>query len=153
MPSTTCAQAFKEGLEAAARAAVAAAAPALQVTYDWGEPDTWSDDCVLFMGLESTLVPGAMGSQRSRTEEISCEVHVITRRTTQREADLAAYMLVGWIERHIRMVDPTLGGVALDFGTWLTGHEADGFTPPDDYAGGRGCEVIATFTARVRISN
>lgn len=153
MTSTTCAQSFKDGLETAARAAISVAAPTLQVTFDWGEPDTWSDDVVLFMAVESTIVPGAMGTHRARTEEISCQVHIITRRTTQREADAAAYMLLGWIEHHIRMVDPTLGGVALDYGTWLVGHEADGFTPPEDMLGGRGCEVIATFTARVRISN
>ncbi len=154
MPTTTtCAQAFKDGLETAARAAITAAAPQLRVTYEWGEPDTWADDSVLFMRVSSELVPGAMGAQRSRTEEISCEVHIMCTRSTQREADTAAYFLLGAVEHHIRMTDPYLGGIAPDLGCWLTGHEADGYTPADDYSAGRGCEFIATFTARVRIAN
>jgi hypothetical protein len=154
MPATTtCVAAFKAGLESAATTAITAALPAVRVTYDYGEPDTWSDDTVLFMRTRSEIVPGAMGSQRNRTETVSCEVHFITRRTTQREADLAAFTMLGAVEHHIRMTDLTLGGIAPDLGCWLVDHEADGATADDDFMTGRVCEVIATFQARVRIQN
>jgi hypothetical protein len=147
----TAAQLVKRGLDTAARAAIAAADPGAVVTFDFGEPDTWSDDTVLTMRVTSTQLPGPISPRRVRDETVEVELHIVTRRTTQLEADDRAYALLGWIAHHVRMVDPTLGGVAL--WCFMTGHDADGFTPDQDRLGGRGTEIIATFTARCRISD
>ena len=68
-------------------------------------------------------------------------------------ADAAAYGWLRLVERQCRMIDPTLGGVCQLTGCVLTSSDSQGYTDPTKAALGRGCEIIATFTASdVRIS-
>lgn len=140
--------AFKAGLEVAARAGIATADPGAVVTYDWGIPDVWTDDCVLFQRSTSRQVERRRLDGRDSV--LTCDVLVLARRTDQRAADLRAADLLAFIEHHVAHVDPTLGGAVL----WcsVTSHQSTGITPGPDMPDGRGTEITATFTAQARIS-
>lgn len=141
--------AFKQALETAARAAIETADPGGVVLYSWGVPDVWPDDVVLFLAVTSTQAPGSASQQKNRDLMLTCEVRVASRRTDQQAAEQRATDLLGWVEHHVRHLDPTLGGAVL--GCALTSHHFTGVTPSADMPDGRGCELVATFTARARI--
>jgi hypothetical protein len=139
---------LKVQLESAARLVLA---DYTGVTYSWGEPDSWSDDILMFMRTTSLQEPATMGgTQRTRTETLTCDVHFMVFRHGQREAEERAYLMLGLLERYCRVTDTHLGGLAQ--WCFLTEHEAEGFALDDSPMGRRGVEIRATFTAQVRIT-
>lgn len=146
MPTSTVTYDFKTALLAAAQAAINDPV----VTYSWGEPDVWTDDVVLLGRSASRQSPATLGTNRSREETLSCELHVLVSRFSQVEAETRAYAMLGLIERSCRMVDSTLGGIVRQ--CFMESHEAEGYQLDDDRTGRHGVEIIATFVAHVRVS-
>lgn len=104
--------------------------------------------------VESQLEFATMGPQRSRDEALTVEVLIsVFRPGGQEQEQIAsdrAYALLGAIERHLRMVDPTVGGLVRR--CLLASHQMDS-DPFDDGTGmGRVVEVLATFAAQARIT-
>lgn len=149
MSTATAGYALKAALASAIPTAIAALDLGGNVLIDWGYPEpTWPDDMVL-LGALSTQQEWRT-SNRSREETLDLELHVLSWRATQQEADTRAYALLAAIERYLRITDPTLGGVVRE--CVLTATDADGYTRTADRITGRGTEIIATFTAKARIS-
>jgi hypothetical protein len=141
---------LKVKLEAAARIAHLAAADPRSITYSWGEPDSWSDDIVMFMRTTSVQEPATYGTPRTRNETLTCDIHFMVFRTAQRDAEDRAYELLALLERYVRVTDTHLDSSVL--WCFMTEHEAEGFALNDSPSGRRGIEIRATFTAYVRIS-
>jgi len=152
--TATVVLALKQAVETVARAAITTADPNGNVLVDWGYPVlAWPNDMILIMRAQTTQSVATMSTNRTRRETIDLDIHFLSWRTTQREADTAAYGWLRLVERQMRMIDPTLGGVCVNTGCVLTATDSTGYTNPKDTAAGRGCEIRATFTASdVRIS-
>lgn len=148
--TATVAGALRSALPAVIAAAIDD--PAVQVGLGMPWPQT-AQDLIAVGGVESQLEPGPMGPQRSRDETLTVEVLIsVFRPGGQDQEQVAsdrAYELLGAIERHLRMVDPTVGGLVR--ACLLTGHRMES-DPFDDGTGmGRVVEVLATFAAQARI--
>lgn len=152
--SVTAAWTFKKALVAAAEQALAGVERAEDVLVCSGTPTTYSPpDLVAFGRFAASQDPATLGPARSREETLTCEV-TISCLVAGREDDEAATQeralhLLGVLERHIRMVDTTLGGVVRH--CFLTNIESEGATPPEYTAQGRAVDVVATFTAQNRV--
>jgi hypothetical protein len=127
------------------------AAP-IQVSY--GHPGLDQADDIVSLGrTSSTQEPATFGPTRSREETVTCEVTFSSYRGGGREMEQfveeQAFALLGQLENYVRSTDITLGGVCR----WciLSSTECEGETSPDVLASGRLVEVVATFTAHVRL--
>lgn len=151
MSTATVVLPVKNAMETAIRTAIAAADPNGRVLVDWGYPTQKAPpDMILIMRATSPQTYATMGTNRSREETITLEVHFLSWRSDQRQADTAAWQWAAIVEDYCRMTDPYLGGTVRE--CLVTNYDSDGYTKPGDNAAGRGCEIIATFTARNRIS-
>ena len=139
---------IKQGLDAAIVTAIASLNTDGRVVIDWGYPKANADDMVLIMGARSQQE--WRRTNRTRNEVATVEVHFLTRRSTQQEADARAYAFLELVERQCRVTDPTLGGAVEE--CVLTATECNGYTDVDNRAAGRFCELIATFTTRSAIT-
>lgn len=145
---------YKVAMEAAVRTAIAGADPGGRVLVEWGYPEPGSaDDMILIMNLDGDQDIANLGTQRQREETMNLKVHFCSWRSDQRQADAAAWALLKLVTNQVRSItgDSTLGGVVRQ--CFLTGYSSQGFTYPDNTIRGRGCEVIANFTAMARITS
>jgi hypothetical protein len=148
---------FKTAMVAAAAAATAGLAdPAHQLLVCYGHPGTQLPDDIVSVGrVTSAQEPEALGTNRSRWNVLTAEVTVSVFRAGGPEQEQIAgdraYQLLVAIEERLRVTDTSLGGLVL--WCFCTGHESNGSTDPDLLAKGRVIDVIATFTARARITS
>lgn len=110
------------------------------------------NDVVAFLEVNTRQDPASLGN-RSRNEYVDVQVVISVTRAGE-DDDLVvseiAYGYLRTLERHIRVTDPNLGGLALSCA--LTSTESFGYTQATQLAQGRLCEIEATFTAHVRIT-
>lgn len=66
-------------------------------------------------------------------------------------AEARAHTLISAVEEYVRVTDTTLAG--LVWWCFCTSLDSSGSTDPQTIAKGRTIEVLATFTARARITN
>lgn len=111
-------------------------------------------EVVAFLEVNTRQTTATMSSNRgSRNEEIDVQVVISVARAgadDDLEVSDTAYGHLRLLERHIRMTDPNLGGLALSCA--LTSTESFGYTQANQLAQARLCEIEATFTATVRIT-
>lgn len=134
----------------------AVADPTVQVTLGFPWPQTAQD--IIGVGeVTSAIDYGPMGTQRARDEDVTVQVLVSVFRPGGQEVEQVAsdraYALLDAIEHHLRMTDPTLGGLLNRKPLLLTGHSMDSAPFADDTAQGRTVEILATFTGSARIRN
>jgi len=146
---------FKNAFEANIRLAIASADPNGNVLLDWGYPEPeYADDFILLMKLDGSQAIATLGTVRSREETMMLDVHFCSWRSDQRQADAAAWswlqLVARWVRGGLAYGDTTLGGVVRQ--CFLTSYSAQGFTYTPDRSKGRGCEIIATFTANARVT-
>ena len=146
MPTSSARYAWQVALLAAAQTAI----NDTSVLYCWGEPDHWPDDVVSMGQSTSHQAPATMGTNRSREEILTCELHVISSRTDQQVAADRADQMTRLIEYQCRMVDSTVGGTVRE--CFLSGDISDGGLLKNDPSGRRVHEIIATFQAKVSVS-
>ncbi len=124
----------------------------VQVTLGVPWPQT-AQDLIGVGRVESQFESATMGPQRSRDETITVEVLISVFRPGGQEQEQItserAYELLGAIERHLRVVDPTVGGLVRS--CLLSSHQMDSNPFDDGTAMGRVVEVLATFTAQARV--
>lgn len=155
--------AYKRALVTAARTAITD--PAVLVCY--GHPGTDIPDDVLSVGRVTVeQEPGPISAtNRARDITLTAYVTASVYRGGGPEAEQAAgdraYELVTLLEEYVRVTDTTLHAAAgladgepgLVWWCFCTGHDSDGATDPALLAKGRVIEVLASFTARARITN
>lgn len=150
MPSATLAYDYLTAMKAAVLAATAGVDPSLNVLVDFGYPPNHAPDMVLILELDAEQRSATLGTNRTREEVIDLQVHFCSWRSSQDQANAAAYALLKLVERYCRMTDPTLGGVMRE--VVVTKISSRGYTLDQDQRRGRGCEAIATFTGKQRVS-
>lgn len=110
------------------------------------------DRSIEIQGVETDQSAGPFGSTRGREESLTIDVLIGISEGGGEEIDdvivAEAYEALGKLERHLRMVDTTLGGVVRE--CMLTSTTQVGATE-DQIAQGRFVEITATFTAKNRI--
>lgn len=126
----------------------------LAISYGWPQNDRDRPDAMAFMEIRTQQEPATLGTNRSRDEYIWVTVLVESFRAGEANDDqvptAVAIDYVRRLERHIRMSDPTLGGLAH----WcmLDQLQSAAATDPDFVAAGRLVVVDCEFKARVRIT-
>ncbi len=152
MPNRTVAGTLRQAFLAAITAAVTD--PAVQIVTGRPWPEL-ADDIISVGKVRSHQEPKTFGSGRGFEETLTVEVLVsVFRRGGQEVENTAharAFELLGLIEHKMRLEDTTVGGTVL--WCWLTDsdHDSEPFT--SDTTDGRVTEILATFTAMVRITN
>ena len=155
MSTVESAQQVKAGIGAAVEAALVGLPDGGVVSVFWGEPPpSYPREFICIMGVQADLDVATMGPVRTRDEDVRVAVNFLASRqgsNAQQDSSARAYALASAVERQVRTVDPTLGGVCLwCFATRL---DESGGTPAADRASGRYTEVVVEFTARVRLIN
>lgn len=155
LTQATLGLAFKKAFYEAVKTLMAEGYDTEHVYVVFGQPATYNpDDIVSFGRLSVGQAAATLSTNRSREETLSLEVTVSCFLGGDEEAEIAtaerAYELLRRIERHVRMTDTTLGGIVRE--CVLTSHESEGATPEDLIDQGRVTEVVATFTAKARIT-
>lgn len=155
LTQATLGLAFKRAFYEAAKTLMAEGYDTEHVYVVFGQPATYNpDDIVSFGRLSVGQQAATLSTNRSREETLTLEVTVSCFLGGDEEAEIAtaerAYELLRRIERHVRMTDTTLGGIVRECA--LTSHESEGATPEDLIDQGRVTEVVATFTAKARIT-
>ncbi|MFE4469551.1 hypothetical protein ACFRFH_12120 [Leifsonia sp. NPDC056824] len=126
--------------------------PHVLVTF--GHPGNASnDDLICWLGIRTQQVEGPVGPLRARDETVEIDVFIssVVVGDDDQAASDRAYFLLGQIENYTRTTDTTLGGKCL--WCFLTATSSKGATEPANLPSGRQIDIIATFTARVRITN
>lgn len=145
----------KGGIAAAVAAVLAADSAGDQVAVYWGEPPpTYAREFICLMGVQVDIDAATMGTTRTRDETVRAQVNVVVNRqggSAQKESADRAYDLLAALELYVRDTNPGLG-VAGCWSCFVTRIEETGGTPPSDRATGSYTEIIAEFTARVRIT-
>lgn len=154
MSISTVAHQFKGAVFDAAATLWGTTFPAMLVSY--GQPSTTvPDDVFMVLGVESELVPGAIGPQRQREETLTLETQFWIFRPgsegAEREANDFLYARLGELEQHLRVTDTTLGGIVRD--CTLVRHRSDSTEAERAALGGTGrlAVAVAEFEAHVRI--
>lgn len=153
-PVSTAAHTFKNAFYQAAKTTFANDA---QVLVSFGHPGMQqNDDMIIFLDVSSQQEPGTLSrTNRGREETLTLHVFVSSYRAGELENDLVptarVYELLGQLENYARTTDTELGGAVRE--CFLTDHNSSGSTDPQVLASGRMVDCIATFTARVRITN
>lgn len=155
LTQATLGLAFKKTFYAAVKDLMANDYDTEHVYVVFGQPSTYQpEDIISFGRLSVGQAAATMSTNRSREETITVEVTVSCFLGGDEDAEIAtaerAYELLRRIERHVRMTDTTLGGVVRE--CVLTSHESEGATPEELTEQGSVTEVIATFTAKARIT-
>ncbi len=113
------------------------------------------DDLIVFTELETGQVPGPLGTNRARDEDIDVTVEISSFRAGFAEDDLVPAAAVTdylrRLEQYVRVTDTTLGGRCQR--CFVTRTVSGGIADPAVLAQGRLILLEATFTARVRITN
>jgi hypothetical protein len=126
----------------------------LWVSYGWPVNGRDRPDAMSFMEIRTQQEPANLGTNRSRDEDIWVSVLVEAFRAGEDEDDqvptAAVFDYVGRLERHIRMNDPTLGGLA--HWCFLDQVQTAGATDPNFVAQGRLVVADVDFKARVRVT-
>lgn len=126
----------------------------LWVSYGWPVGGRDRDDLMAFMEVRTQQESATLSTNRSRDEDIWVTVLVQSFRAGEEDDDqvptAAGIDYVRRLERHIRMTDPTLGGLAH----WcmLDQLQSAAATDPDFVAQGRLVVIDCEFKARVRIT-
>lgn len=150
MATATLAHDYMTAMASAIRTAITSADPSGRVLVDYGYPDQRANDAILIIELDAEQAYATLGTNRTREEVIALQIHFCSWRSDQAQANDAAYDLLKLVERHCRMTDPTLGGVMRE--VVVTRIQSRGYTYEGDLTKGRGCEAVATFTGRQRVS-
>lgn len=155
LTQATLGLAFKKAFYQAIKDLMAEGYDTEHVYVVFGQPATYQpEDIISFGRLSVGQAAATMSTNRSREETITVEVTVSCFLGGDEDAEIAtaerAYELLRRIERHVRMTDTTLGGVVRE--CFLTSHESEGATPEELTEQGRVTEVVATFTAKARIT-
>jgi len=155
LTQATLGLAFKKAFYEAVKTFMAEDYETEHVYVVFGQPATYNpEDIVSFGRLSAGQAAATLSTNRSREETLTLEVTVSCFLGGDEEAEIAtadrAYELLRRIERHVRMTDTTVGGTVRE--CVLTSHESEGATPEDLIEQGRVTEVVATFTAKARIS-
>lgn len=154
MSTVTQAHAFKAAFVSAVQGLYAADDTVL-VTF--GHPGAQVHnylDAVSFADIESEQEARSLAAAtRPRRETLTLTVFISSWRpgTAEQEvvASAAAYALLGAIERHARITDPTIGGTVCH--CFLASHKSTGETSPAALQDGRTIEIRATFVAVANI--
>lgn len=145
---------IKAGIAAAVTSVLTADSTGGEVGLIWGEPGPTSPrEFVCIMGAQVDTDAATMGTNRTRDENIRQQINIVVNgqgKTAQQATAVRAYALMAAIEKKIRtdLIDVT--GCLWCF---LTRIDESGGTDAADRAAGRYTEIIAEFTARVRITN
>lgn len=129
--------------------------PLVLVTF--GHPGTKSNsDLICWLGLRTQQAEGPFSTtNRAREETVEIDVLVSSFRAGEADDDKVpsdrAYWLLGQIEDYVRTTDTTLGQLVRY--CFLTATSSKGATEPALIANGRTVDILATFTAHVRITN
>lgn len=111
-------------------------------------------DFVAFMEVRTEQLDATMTPQRTKDEDVIVTVIFSCARAGEDEDDLApsvaAYDLLRTLERHLRMVDTTLGGACR--WTRLDNTQSGGATDKQLLQQGRLIQIEAEFRSRVRIT-
>lgn len=155
LTQATLGLAFKKAFYLAVKELMADGYDTEHVYVVFGQPATYQpEDIVSFGRLSVGQAAATLSTNRSREETITVEVTVSCFLGGDEDAEIAtaerAYELLRRIEHHVRMTDTTLGGVVRE--CVLTSHESEGATPEELTEQGRVTEVVATFTAKARIT-
>lgn len=127
------------------------------VLVSFGHPGPQSSgDMICWLGLRTQQLEGPFStSNRGRDETVEVDVFVSSFMAGESDNDKPAsdraYWLLGQIENAVRTGDPTLNQNCL--WCFLTATSSKGATEPSTLANGRSVDILATFTARVRITN
>ncbi|ASN39000.1 hypothetical protein CGQ24_08215 [Arthrobacter sp. 7749] len=156
MSTFTAALAVKRALYEVTRDLMLASPETEHVMVCPGAPGTFSpEDIIAFQRISVSQAPATLSSRRSREETITVEATISCFIGGDESGELPsqerAFDLLGMIERQVRVVDTTLGGVVRQ--CFLTSVETEGATPPEYQAQGRAVDVTAIFTAQNRVSD
>lgn len=152
MPNRTVAGALRTAFYTSIVAAVND--PAVQIVT--GQPwPQYGNDIISVGKVKSHQEPKSLGTGRTFEETLTVEVLISSYRNGGQEvenvAHARAFELLGMIEHKMRMEDTAVGGTVL--WCWLTDTDTDSEPFPTETAEGRVTEILATFTAMVRITN
>lgn len=141
-------------LKVAFHAAAQSLFPSAQVVL--GNPGTYqSDDVIEFGTVSSQQEPRGMSTNRSREETLEQEVIVSVFRGGGIDAELsvftAAYDYLNGLAEHVRVTDTAVGGTVRE--CFLTSHQYASGSSDQSMAQGRIGVIVATFTARARITS
>jgi hypothetical protein len=155
LTQATLALAFKKAFYQAVKTLMADGYDTEHVYVVFGQPATYvPEDIVSFGRLSSGQASATMSTNRSREETLTLDVTVSCFMGGDEEAEISTaercYELLRRIEHQVRTTDTTVGGTVRE--CFLTSHESEGATPEDLIEEGRVTEVVATFTARARIT-
>ncbi len=153
MPVSTQAHAFKKAFY---DAAVALFENVTSTHVAFGHPGTEEvDDIVVFRGLRSIQEPGPMSTNRAREETLQLDIFIsVARGGGPEQEEICSdrgYEILGDLENYVRSTDPTVGGTVRE--CHLASHESDGWTVANETFRGRNITILATFEAKVRITN
>lgn len=129
--------------------------PGVLVTF--GHPGTASnDDMICWLGIRTQQAEGPFStSNRGREETVEVDVFVSSMVAGEADYDKPAsdraYWLLGQIENYVRTTDTTLGQLVRH--CFLSATSSKGATEPATLPNGRTIDLLATFTAHVRITN
>lgn len=149
--STTRAVAFKTAMRDRARILL----PEVQVS--WGHPgNQYASELLAVMDIVAEQEPATLSPRRGRDEVLALGVvAVVTLQgsddAAQEAAENRAVEMIAAIEEYVRITDTTVDGSVQ----WcaLTRLDIEGFTPDEERALGWRSQVIATFTAKARITS
>lgn len=122
----------------------------------WGHPgNVYGNRILAVMDMTTDQQPGPMGPRRNRDETLILAVVALVTvagsdDTAQEEAETGAVGLIATLEQYVRVTDTTLGGAVSE--CWLTSLDVQGYTPDEQRSAGWASQVIATFTAKARIT-
>jgi hypothetical protein len=126
----------------------------LWVSYGWPLEGRDRPDLMAFMDIRTEQSTATLGTNRSRDEDIWITLLVDTFRAGEANDDqvptAAGIDYVRRLERHIRMTDPTLGGLAHH--CMLDRLQTMAASDPKYVAAGRLVRIDCDFRARVRIT-
>lgn len=155
LTQATAALAFKKAFCAAIKALFADDQETKHVYVVYGQPANYEpEDIVSFGRITTGQETATLSTNRSREETLTLDVTISCFMGGNEDAEIAtadrAYDLLRRIEHFARMDDTTIGGTVRT--CVLSSHESEGATPEELLDQGRVTEVIATFTAKTRIT-
>jgi hypothetical protein len=155
MSQFTNALEFKKALYNATKQLLAEDPETVEASVNPGLPGTFdAPDLLVFGKVSMSQSVATMGTNRSREETLTVELTISCFLGGDEDQELPsqerAFMILGKIERYVRMTDTTLGGVVRQ--CFLTSVETDGETPAEYSAEGRAVDVTAIFTAQNRVT-
>jgi hypothetical protein len=118
----------------------------------WGQPLARPDEYAQWVDGIGEQEPATMSTNRSRDEVVTVAVEMFCIRRgdvdTAREAEEYVFARLGELERHIRMTNATVNGVAM----WCALTRVANETVPGKNYQGHLAAIRGEFTARIRIT-